>query len=185
MKKIIITTVLLGLLAIGLQAINLDVGLMYGSRSVKDPTIREVYGNGSVYFPYLAVNFWRGLALGLGYEGGYDRDGRIGLYQEPTTLKVAGMEFFTAYIFTVKKFSPYFKLGLASFSYEQSVNGEVKFDKKKSALTLAGGARFYPVKSLFLAAEIKYVPLKVKPLTEEVDLSGMRFAVGIGYTFAL
>jgi hypothetical protein len=185
MKKIIITTVLLGLLAIGLQAINLDIGINYGSRSVKDADIREIYGNGSVYFPYLAVNFWRGLTLGLGYEGGYDRDGKIGLYQEPTTLKVTGMEFFAAYLFTLEKFTPYIKLGLASFSYEQSVSSEVKFDKKKSTMTLAGGARYYPIKGLFLAAEVKYVPLKVKPLTEEVDLSGMRFTVGIGYTFAL
>jgi len=185
MKKIIITTVLLGLLAAGLHAIKLDVGLMYGSRSVKDADIREVYGNGSVYFPYLAVNFWKGLALGLGYEGGYDRDGEIGLYQEPTNLKAAGMEFFAAYLFELKKFSPYVKLGLASFAYEQTVSDEVKFDKKKSALTLAAGTRFYATPGLFLAAEIKCAPLKVKPLSEEVDLGGMRLALGIGYTFNL
>jgi len=185
MKKIVITTVLLGLLATGLPAIKLDVGLMYGTRSVKDADIREVYGNGSAYFPYLAVNFWKGLALGLGYEGGYDRDGEIGLYQEATNLKAAGMEFFAAYLFELKKFTPYVKLGLASFAYEQTVSDEVKFDKKKSALTLAAGTRFYPAKGLFLAAEIKYVPLKVKPLSEEVDLGGMRLALGVGYTFNL
>ena len=185
MKKIIITTALLGFLAIGLQAINLDVGLMYGSRSVKDSQIKEVYGNGSVYFPFVSVNFWKGLFAGLGYEGGYDRDGKIGLYQEDTNLKVSGPEIFAGYRLDLGKVSPYVKLGLGSYSYKQSVSGDVKFDKKKSALTLAGGARFYPVKGLFLAAEIKYVPFKVKPLTEEVDLSGMRFAVGIGYTFAL
>jgi hypothetical protein len=41
------------------------------------------------------------------------------------------------------------------------------------------------LKSLFLAAEIKCVPLKGKPLTDEVDLGGMRLAAGIGYTFNL
>jgi len=175
---------MLGMLSWGLQAVSLDVGLLYGTHSVKDADVKEVYGGGSVYFPYLAVNFWQGLRLGLGYEGGYDRDGEIGLYKEPSSLKVTALELFAAYVFTLDKFSPYVKLGYASFAHEQWVSGVAKFDEKKSALTLAGGARYYPVKGLFLAGEIKYVPLKVKPLTEEVDLSGLRLALGVGYTFA-
>jgi hypothetical protein len=38
---------------------------------------------------------------------------------------------------------------------------------------------------LFLAAEIKYVPLQVKPEDVEIDLGGWRLAAGIGCTFEL
>ncbi len=185
MKKTLSFIILIGVLAWGLPAIDLDLGLLFGSRSVKDAQIKEVYGNGTAYFPYVSVGLWKGLFAGLGYEGGYDRDGKIGLFQEDTSLKVTGLEFFAGYRFDLGKVSPYVKLGLGSYSYEQVVSGRAKVDEKKSALTLAGGARFTPAKGLFLSAEIKYVPLKVKPLLDEVDLGGMRLAAGIGYTFNL
>jgi opacity protein-like surface antigen len=185
MKKTLLFIIVLGVLTWGLQAVDLDLGLFYGSRSVKDSQIKEVYGNGSVFFPCASVTFWKGLFAGVGYESGYNRDGKIGLYQEETNLKVTGLEFFAGYRFDLGKVSPYVKLGLGNYSYKQSVSGQAKVDEKKSALTLAGGARFYPIKGLFLAAEVKYVPLKVKPMDIEVDLGGMRLAAGIGYTFNL
>jgi opacity protein-like surface antigen len=185
MKKTILFIFLLATLAWGLQAIDLDLAVFYGTRSVKDAQVKEVYGNGSAYFPCVAVNFWKGLFVGLGYEGGYDRNGKIGLYQEDATLKVTGLEFFAGYRLDLGKVSPYIKLGLGNYTYEQTVSGQTKVDENKSALTLAGGARFYPIKGLFIAAEIKCVPLKVKPMATEVDLGGMRLAAGIGYTFNL
>ncbi len=185
MKKTTLFLIMLGLLTWGLQAVDLDLGLFYGTRSVADDQIRDVYGNGTTFFPYVSVGIWKGVFAGLGHEFGYDRDGRIGLYQEETNLKVTGLEFFAGYRFDLGKVSPYVKLGLGSYAYEQTVSGASKVDEKKSSVTLAGGARFYPVKGLFLAAEIKYVPLKVKPFDIEVDLGGMRLAAGIGYTFNL
>ena len=185
MKKTIIFIILAGMLTWGLQAVDLDLGLFFGTRSVKDAQIKEVYGNGTAFFPCVSVTFWKGAFAGLGYEGGYDRDGKIGLFQEDTTLKVSGLEFFAGYRFDLGKVSPYLKLGLGNYSYKQVVSGKTTVDEKKSALTLAAGARFYPIKDLFLAAEIKCVPLKVKPIDTEVDLGGMRLAAGIGYTFNL
>ena len=185
MKKIIAFAMLLGLLTLGLQAVKLDVGLFYGSRSIRDADIKAVYGNGGAYFPCASVTVWKGLAFGLGYEGGYDRDGRIGLYQEDTSLTVSGLEFFAAYQLSLGKAAPYLKLGYGSYSYKQVVADVTKVDDKKSTLTLAAGVKYYPIQGLFLATEIKYVPLKVKPLDEEVDLGGMRLAAGIGYTFNL
>jgi hypothetical protein len=185
MKKTITFALLLGLLTMGMQAVKLDVGILYGSRSVKDADIKDVYGNGSAYFPYLAVNVWKGLSFGLGYEGGYDRDGKIGLYQEDSNLKVAGLEFFAAYRLELGNLSPYLKLGFGSYAYKQVVSNVTKVDDKKSAVNLAVGIRFYVIKGLFLAAEAKYVLLKVKPIEEEVDLTGMRLSAGVGYTFNL
>jgi hypothetical protein len=185
MKKIVTFAILLGFLSLGLQAVKLDVGFLFGSRSVQDTNIKEVYGNGVAYFPYLAVNVWKGLTFGLGYEGGYSRDGKIGLYQEDSSLKVSGFEVFAAYRLEFGKASPYLKLGFGSYAYKQVVNNVTTVDDSKSALSMAVGIRYYVVKGLFLAAEIKYLPMKVKPLAEEVDLSGLRFGAGIGYTFNL
>jgi hypothetical protein len=185
MKKIIVSAMLLGLLTVGLQALKLDLGLMYSSRTVKDADIKDVYRNGAVYFPYAAVNVWKGLTFGLGYEGGYDRDGKIGLYQESTNLRISGLEFFAAYRFDFGKLSPYLKLGFGSYGYKQIVSDVTKVDDKKSGVNLAAGLRYYVYKGLFLNAEAKYVPMKVKPLEEEVNLSGMRLGIGAGYTFNL
>jgi hypothetical protein len=185
MKKTITFTFLLSLLASGLYAIKLDLGFLYGSRGVTSADIREVYGNGTVYFPYLGVNVWKGLCFGLGYEGGYDRDGRIGLYQEDTNFKVAGVELFAAYRLELGKLSPYLKLGFASYSYQQVVSSVTTVDDRKSGPSLAVGIRYYPSKWLFLAAEAKYAYVQVMPIDQKVDLSGMRLGAGIGCTFNL
>ncbi len=90
MKKIILFLLLAAFLALALPAVKLDLGLLYSARTVSDDAIQDVYGSGGVYFPYAAINVWKCLGFGLGYEGGYDRDGKIGLYQEDTSLKVGG-----------------------------------------------------------------------------------------------
>lgn len=185
MKKTILFLLLAGTLALALPAVKIDLGLLYSARTVSDDAIKDVYGSGGVYFPYAAVNVWKGLGFGLGYEGGYDRDGKIGLYQEDTSLKVGGVELFALYRRDFGKLSPYAKLGIGSYSYEQVVSGQSKVDDSKVAPNLAAGLRYYAGKGLFLAAEIKYVPLKVNPLGEEVDLSGLRFGAGVGYSFEL
>jgi opacity protein-like surface antigen len=185
MKKIILFVILLGMAALGLQGMKLDLGLLYSARTVKEAAIKDVYGNGGVYYPYAALNVWKGLSFGLGYEGGYDRDGKIGLYQEDTNLTVSGLELFAAYRLELGKFSPYLKLGFGSYSFKQVVSSVTKVDDKKSGMNMAAGIRYYVAKGLFLAAEAKYVPLKVTPIEEEVDLSGLRFGAGIGYTFSL
>jgi len=185
MKKIILFVILFSLMTLGLQAVKLDLGLLYSGRTIKEAEIKDVYGNGAVYFPYLAVNVWKGLTFGLGYEGGYDRDGKIGLYQEDTNLKITGVELFAAYRLELGNLSPYLKLGFGSYAYKQVVSNVNKVDDKKSGLNLAVGIRYYLIKGLFLAAEAKYVPLKVKPIEEEVDLTGMRLGAGVGYTFNL
>jgi hypothetical protein len=185
MKKIIMFTFLLSLPASGLHAVTLDIGVFYSSLGITDAGIQDVYGNGFVYFPYLAVNVWKGLCFGLGDEGGYDREGKVGLYQESTGFKIAGMELFAAYRLELGKLSPYLKLGFGSYAYQQIVNGVATVDDNKSGPSLAAGIRFYPNKWLFLAAEAKYVFLPVMPIDQKVDLSGMRLGAGIGCTFNL
>lgn len=189
MKRFIIASILSAGLASGLVAqsssFHLEIGGFYGIRQVADSNIKDVYGNGTVYFPFLAVT-WKGIILGSGYEGGYSKSGKIGLYQDPTTLKVNGFEVFIGYAFRIKFLAPYFRVGYASYSYKQTIDNpylsDFKVDGTKSTVAGSVGIKFFPIKNLFLAIEARYVPLKVKPLEEEVDLSGLRFEGGIGFT---
>ena len=187
MKKIILAISLLILSSPAQYASDFEAGGDFGIRTANDSQIRDTYRNGIFFFPYLAFNFWRGLFVGAGYEGGFSRKAIIGLYEESSSLKVSGIEFFIGYELKIKFFSPYLRIGYGSFAYKQTIDSpyvkEYKVDAKKSTLTLDGGIKLYPVKYLFLAAEVKYLPLKVKPYEEEVDLGGLRYGGRVGFTF--
>lgn len=176
---------LLILLSSSLQAINFQAGAFYGSRQVADRQIKEVYGNGLVYFPFAEI-IYKGFILGGGFEGGYSKDGTIGLFKEPTSLKMSGYEVYIGYQFK-SKVAPYLKVGYGSYAYKQTIQSaylaEFKVDHKKGAPLVAFGLKIYPVRNIFLAGEVKYVPLQVNPLEEKVDLSGLRFLAGLGVAF--
>lgn len=189
MKRLIVALILAVVYAPGLLAQSsrfcLEIGGFYGALQVVDSDIKDVYGSGTVYFPFLAVT-WKGIILGAGYEGGYSKSGKIGLYQDPTTLKVNGFEVFVGYALTIKILAPYFRVGYGSYSYKQTIDspylGDFKVDGTKSTFSGSAGIKFYPIKRLFLAIEARFVPLKVKPLEKEVDLGGLRIEGGIGLT---
>jgi len=189
MKRIMVALILAVSFASGLLAesssFHLEVGGFYGTRQVIDSDIKNVYGNGMIYFPFLAVT-WKGIIMGAGYEGGYSKSGKIGLYQEATTLKVNGFEVYVGYALRIKSLAPYFRVGYGSYSYKQTIDSpylsDFKVDGTKSTFSGSAGIKFYPIKRLFLAVEARYVPLKVRPVAEEVDLGGLRLEGGIGFT---
>jgi hypothetical protein len=188
-KKIIIALAILAICPVRQYALHLEAGLFFGPRTVLDNRISEVYGHASVYYPYLAFGLWKGLAIGVGNEGGYSKAGQIGLYKEPTTLEMGGTEFFIRYEHPLAMVFPSIKIGYGPYSYKQIIQsphtGGRAVDHHKNALSFGAGVRIFPLKGLFLAIEIKYVPLKVRPFEDEVDLGGMRYLVGIGYRLSL
>jgi opacity protein-like surface antigen len=184
----------IGILVVGLvlcasaRAVEVFGGVQAGLRTVSDPEIKNVYGNGLVFFPNLAVNLWKGVFVGAGYELGYSRSGTIGLFEEETTLKVSGFEFFAGYQMPLGMVTPYILGGVGMFSYKQTVDSPAAQDVDDSQVTflVALGAKVHPVprfKSVFLVFEFKYIPLSVKPLDESVDLGGMRLTGGLGFSF--
>ena len=101
---------------------------------------------------------------------------------------MTGPEFFVRYELNLKFVSPFVKFGYGSYSYQQTIEspyiaGHV-VDGTKRSPGIGAGLGFFPVAFLFLSAELKYVPLKVKPFEEEVDLGGVRYLVGAGFRFA-
>ncbi len=188
MKKAMMGTTLGLILVVAGHAMELGLGFQYGLRTVDDTKIKEVYGDGTSCFPSVRAVIWKGLEVGAGYEGGYRRDGLIGLYQEASTLEVNGFEVFAGYGFKVNILEPYARPGYGFYAYKQTIDSEFapfKVDHKKSAPTLGAGVRVRPLAGLVLSVEAKYVPLKVKPFDVEVDLGGWRLAVGAGYAFRL
>jgi hypothetical protein len=190
MKRCIVLLALGFALPAFVQATDIFAGFELGLRTVNSSDIKDVYGNGTCCFPYVALNPWRGLIVGAGYEFGYSRSGKIGIYEEDTTLEVSGFEVFAGYQFPLEWMTPYVLAGYGSFSYKQTVDSPAAKDVNATHGTLffAGGARFHPlkgIKGLFLSGELKIVPLKVQPYDEEVDLGGMRLTIGLGCTFGL
>lgn len=188
MKRFFLLAVVMVLWALpALHAVDIETGLFIGTRTVKSPDIRSVYGNGMIYYPYLGARLWKGLSIGAAYEAGYSRTGKIGLYEEATRLRVTGFEFFAAYQIDFGKISPYLKAGYGFYSYKQTIDSPYHsaavVDARKGTWIAAGGLKAYFASSFFLAGEVRYVPLKVAPLDISVDLGGIRYSVGAGIRF--
>jgi hypothetical protein len=165
---------------------DVTAGFLAGPRTAGDETVNRIYGSGTVYCPFAAVGLWRGFRVGALYEGGYSRTGVIGLYDEPTSLKVNGVEVFAGYWLKFDLVALYLKGGWGNYSYVQTVQSPAAriypVDARGQAVVAAVGLNVYLLERLYLCGEVKYVPLKVKPYETEVDLSGWRYLVGIGYT---
>ena len=168
-------------------AVRVEAGVLAGTRTINSTAIKDVYGTGMIIYPYAAIHPWKGLFVGLGYEGGAARSGKIGLYEEPTTLKVTGFEVFAGYEIAVGMVTPYIKAGYASYSYKQVIDSPYVKDNQvnstKGTVALGGGLKVFMSGTFFLAGEFRFVPLMVKPLGTEVDLGGLRYTAGIGVSF--
>jgi hypothetical protein len=159
---------------------------MYGMRTVASDEIRGVYGNGYVFYPAVSVTLPKGFYVGAGYEGGYSRSGLIGIFEDPTRLKVSGAEAFAGYELKTRAVRLYAKAGLGFYRYKQSIDFPglpYEIDGRKSAPLAALGARLFAFKGLFVITELKYVSMKVRPVDVEVDLGGIRLLGGLGYRF--
>jgi opacity protein-like surface antigen len=188
MKKTFFTLLLMGLiLAPAARAVEIRLAFQAGPRSISDSEIKDVYGTGVCYFPSVSALLWKGIFAGAGFELAGKRDGTIGEYAEATTFKMTGFQAFVGYELALDRFKPYVLAGYGSFSYEQTVDSPAAQPVKetKGAIFFAGGVRIAIWKGLFLSAEAKYVPLKVQPYDVEVNLGGMRFLGGIGWSFGI
>lgn len=165
---------------------DVTAGFLAGPRTASDETVKKIYGGGTVYSPFLAVGLWRGFRLGVAYEWGYSPTGVIGLYDEPTSLEVSGVEVFAGYWIKFDLLSLYLRGGWGNYAYRQTIDSPVArnypVEDRTQTVIAAAGLNVYLLERLYLGAEIKYVPLKVKPYEIEVDLGGWRYLVGIGYT---
>lgn len=170
------------------NAAAIDAGFNFGGRTIGEKSIRDTYGTGIVVYPYLSINPVKNIHAGVAYEGGYTKNADLGIYREKSKLKISGIEFFLSYQFRIRNLAPYVRFGYASYSYKHSIDSEAvdyAIDKNKGTVTFGAGLKFFVGKGFFLCGDMRYVPLKVKPVEVEVDLGGLRYTFGAGYSFKL
>jgi hypothetical protein len=188
LKKVWIFILLVMLLTQANHASDIALGFHLGYRQLKDPDLKEIYGDGFVFSPYVSYFPLPHYGIDLSYEGGYKKDSPIGLFQEDSTLSVSGIQFCGIIRYPIWKILPYFKFGVGYFSYKQDIQSEFvrfKVDHHKWATIVGGGIRVDLYKGLFLTAEVRYVPLKVQPFDIPVDLGGLRYLAGVGFRITL
>jgi len=169
-------------------ALTIQVGVWMGSRTVADAKVKSAYGDGFVYLPYLQAAVWRKLFVGASYEAGYEKNGVLGVYSNPATLTVIGLDLYLGYEFKFKAIAVYVKAGYGLYRYKQSVRNNpyiagYEVNHLKSTAVAGAGVKLYPLKFFFISGEAKYVPLKVRPYDLTVDLGGWRFLGGLGFSF--
>lgn len=191
MKKWIILVLLIFFsVQIG-RAAWFTLGLNAGYRNLDDLALGEIYGDGYVYEPYIRYSFAGSYSLELSYEGGYKRSGPVGLFQEDSTLSITGFQLtgiVRVPVLRIRNVSTYFKIGIAYYFYKQDINSEFvrqQVDHNKWTTVIGAGMSLHLFRGLFLTAEVKSIPLKVKPFDINVNLGGMRILFGMGYHFWL
>lgn len=180
--------VLVGCVVQTSQAIQVGIGLNYGLRQVQDEIMKEIYGDGYVYVPYLRLIPFRSIGFEIAYEGGYNKGGTVGLYDEDSTLSVTGLEFSGILFLPLRMIIGYVKLGMGYYTYKQDIESDftrLTVDHSKWTTFIAGGISLRVFDGLYISAEVKSVPLVVRPYDLDVNLGGLRFLAGIGYSFDL
>ena len=178
--------VLLGCVVQTGRAIQVGIGLNYGLRQVQDEIMKETYGDGYVYVPYLRLIPFRSIGFEVAYEGGYKKSGTVGLYDEDSTLSVTGLEFSGILFLPFRPLVAYVKFGMGYYTYKQDIESDftrLTVDHSKWTSFIAGGINLRVFDRLYISAEVKSVPLVVRPYDREVNLRGLRFLAGIGYSF--
>ncbi len=191
MKKLTMCVIWIFLSVQAGSAAQFTLGLNGGYRFLDDPALGEIYGDGYVYEPYVrySISYW--LDLELSYEGGYKKSARIGLFEEDSTLSVSGLQLagiVRVPFLRIRNVSTYFKAGIAYYFYKQDIDSEFlrqKVDHRKWTTVIGAGMNIHLFRGLFLTAEVKSIPLRVRPFDINVDLGGIRILFGIGYQFWL
>jgi len=189
MRRVKITVVMIILISAAAQTgrAEIHIGMRFGQRSVFDEAVRDAYGSGFVYQPFVRLTSRRSpLGLEVAYEGGYKKSADIGLFDEVGILRLWGVE---AAAFLTRRFGPvvpYVKLGIGYYAYSQEIESgfiRLPVDQKQQSVLVGGGLDVILAGGLYLTGEFKYVPLEVAPHGIPVDLSGYRFVVGVGFGF--
>lgn len=188
MKKAVLVLLALPLLTPPSEAaVRWQAGLFGGWRTIKDETLRAVYGGGLVYTPSLSRRISKKLWVGVEFEGGYVKEAKIGLFEEASRLSVRGAHAFLLYGQDRGKVRPFLKVGAGLYSFKMDIDSPYvqasNFASNDVSILLGGGLKVMVTRKVFAAAEIKYAALWADPFDDMVDLGGIRFLAGIGLDF--
>ncbi len=166
---------------------EIHLGFRAGRRTVFDDNIKQVYGDGMVYLPFVRLTSAQSpLGLEFAYEGGYSRTAPIGIFQENSTFSVSGLEASAILTHRIGILTPYLKLGIGYYTYKQDIDSEFvrkNIGNSQQVILAGGGLDIQLPRGFYITSEFKYMPWKVISDNREINLGGYRFLAGIGYSF--
>jgi hypothetical protein len=183
MKNLMLVCILVLFMFPPLKGFEIESGIALGFRTINNKEVRDIYGNDSIYIPHFELNIYRGFFMGVCYEGDYSASGQLGIYGETSTLEIRGIDVYAGFRLNLEKLYPYIKVGAGFYSYKQTITSEYRdfeISGNKATITLATGLKYFPFEDIFIFSEVKYIPLKVKPLDVQVDFGGIHLQIGIG-----
>ncbi len=186
MKRLIFTILITSISLGGLNAAQLQVGVLGGLRSVSNSGFSDVYGSGLAFSPYAAIEFAEGFSIGTGFTLGYSKDKPVGLFNDPSTFSMSSIELFGRYRFESGPLDPYIKAGLGLHFYSQTIAAAgIDFNENALGFMVGAGGEWALTEAFSLIAELGYTLLNVDPLGTEVKLGGFCIQLGAAYTFTL
>lgn len=184
----VVSIITLYLLVMPAGAADFDLTFRAGYLQLTEPPVKSVYGGGFIINPSIAAGLSPYFSVKAGWEGGYQQDAEIGLYNESSTLYLNAWEISGIFRYPEwAPFIPFIEAGLGSYGCLQEIDSDFirkKVDRHRISYFAAAGVSYVLGSRIFLLAEFKYVPLKVRPFDIEVDLTGYRMLAGIGYRFS-
>jgi hypothetical protein len=165
-------------------------GGLFGIRNIADSSINKYFSSSFLYNLYIGISPVKGLTIGLGKEANYNKDAKIGLYNDNSTLKIkSSIYIFGSYEYKINKFSPYLKFGFYKIETNQTFdNPKLKpfeFNKDKTTYFIGAGIKYNLSKKFNLIADIYTTPCNIEPFEKSVNVGGLRLSGGIEYIFNL
>jgi len=164
-----------------LEAASIRAELKGSYFNPSDRAFKDIYGRGATYGAEAGLKLGRFIGLWVAAES-FAKKGQMTFTQEETTLKIMPLAAGLSGEFPLGPISPYVKLGLGYFHYEENnVLGTVK----KSNVGYLGqvGLIARIIGPLFLDLFGSYSVCQVKPLELEADLGGFKAGLGLGLQF--
>jgi opacity protein-like surface antigen len=182
MKKLTFI-ILATLLVCGLvHPVDLFVNGFFGSRTLNNSSIKDIYGSGPTFLFGAGATF-KGAFAEIGYAS-FSRDGESSFYNEKTEFSLKGFNLRLGYEYGIhERFFPKAYIGIASFNVKEEVNSQFvpETDVSKTGFLLGIGLRVDLYQGLSLEGRIENIGLKVKPHEDEVNLGGWRLLIGASF----
>lgn len=182
MKKLTFI-ILATLLVSGLvHPVDLYVNGFFGSRTLNNSSIKDIYGSGSTFL-FGAGGKYKGVFAEIGYSS-FSREGESSFYNEKSEFSLKGFNLRLGYEHGINgRFFPKAFVGFGSFSVKEEVNSPFvpETDVSKTGFLFGIGLRIDLYRGLSLEGRIENISLKVKPHEDEVTLGGWRLLIGAGF----
>lgn len=160
-------------------AIRAEIKFAYFSP--KDEAFKDIYGAGPSLGAEIGIKTGHFLAFWASGEY-FSKKGKMTFTKEETTLKIMPLAVGLSVALNLGRFSPYAKLGIGFFRYEEiNILGKVK--KTDIGYLSQGGLVWHIAGPVYLDLFGHYSFCQVKPAEVKADLGGLKAGAGLGFQF--